>query len=333
MSEPIRTVPRLHPVGLEPMPLDAWEPTKDTLHLWCQIVGKVQLALTPRRNHWWNVTLQPTVRGLTTRRMPTGGDSLELELDLVDHRLRARTTTGEGGFGLEDGLSVAGFHRRLGDVLDGLGVEVAIRAEPFGVPVTTPFAEDEEHASYDAAAATRFLRVLQWSADVFEEFAGWYSGKTSPVQLFWHSFDLAVSRFSGRRAPAVPDADPVTAEAYSHEVISFGFWPGDRRTPFPAYYSYTAPEPPGLRDRPLRPKAARWTEPGGGSLALLDYDDVRAAADPPATLLDFLQSAYEAGAASAGWDLLTTATPWCPVPLDRLAHLTVPFPPEPGARP
>jgi hypothetical protein len=310
------------------MPLASWEPTKDTLHLWSQIVGKVQLALTPRRNHWWNVTLQPTVRGLTTRRMPTGDDELELELDLVAHRLRALTTSAEGGFPLEDGLSVAAFHRQLDGVLGDLGVDVAIRAEPFGVPVTTPFAEDVEHASYDAAAATRFLRILQWSADRFEEFAGWYCGKTSPVQLFWHSFDLAVSRFSGRRAPAVPGADPVTAEAYSHEVISFGFWAGDVRTPFPAYYSYTAPEPPDLRDRSLRPASARWVEQGSGSLAVLEYEDVRTAADPGATVLEFLQSGFEAGATLAGWDLLDTATPWCPVPKDRLRALSVPAPPN-----
>ena len=313
-----------HPAVLVPMPLSDWEPTKDTLHLWCQIVGKVQLELTPRRNHWWNVTLQPTVRGLTTRRMPTGEDELELDLDLVEHRLRAITTSGEGGFPLEDGLSVAGFYHQLNDVLRDLGVEVRIRAEPFGMPLTTPFAEDVEHASYDARAATRFLRVLQWSADRLEEFAGWYCGKASPVQVFWHSLDLAHSRFSGRRAPAIPGADPVTAEAYSHEVISFGFWAGDRRTPFPAYYSYTAPEPTGLHDRPLRPATARWTEQGTGSLALLGYDDVRTADDPGATLLGFFQSAFEAGASSAGWDLLDTATPWCPVPKDRLRHLTVP---------
>jgi hypothetical protein len=179
--------------------------------------------------------------------------------------------------------------------------------------MTTPFAEDSEHASYDRAAVTRFLRILQWSADGFEEFAGWYCGKTSPVQLFWHSFDLAVSRFSGRPAPPIPDADPVTAEAYSHEVISFGFWAGDRQTPFPAYYSYTAPEPPGLRDRPLRPAEAAWVEQRGGSLAVLPYDAVRAAADPRTVLLDFLQSGYEAGGGLAGWDLAGTRTQWCPI--------------------
>jgi hypothetical protein len=179
--------------------------------------------------------------------------------------------------------------------------------------MTTPFADDVDHASYDPDAARRFLTVLQWSADIFEEFAGWFCGKTSPVHVFWHGLDLAVTRFSGRRAPAGPGADPVTAEAYSHEVISSGFWAGDAVTRFPAYYSYTAPEPPGLRDRPLRPAEAAWVEQRGGSLAVLPYDAVRAAADPRTVLLDFLQSGYEAGGGLAGWDLAGTRTQWCPI--------------------
>jgi hypothetical protein len=308
---------------LPPLPLEEWEATKDTLHLWAQIIGKTRLALMPMRNHWWNVTLYPSARGLTTRRMPLEAHNLEIEMDLVDHRLWARTTESEAGFELHDGLSVADFHRHLTDTLDGLDVRVAIRAEPFGVPTTTPFPTDRDHASYDADAVTRFLRILQWSADVFEEFAGWYCGKTSPVQLFWHSFDLAVSRFSGKRAPAGPGADAVTAEAYSHEVISFGFWAGDRTNPFPAYYSYTAPEPPELRERALRPQTAEWLTQANGSLAILRYEDARSSLDPKAALLEFLQGAFEAGASLAGWDLAGTATQWCPVPSDRLAQLSV----------
>jgi hypothetical protein len=307
---------------LPPLPLEEWEPTKDTLHLWSQIVGKTRLALMPMRNHWWNVTLYPSARGLTTRRMPVKAHNLELEIDLVDHRLQARTTESEAGFELHDGLSVAEFHRRLTDSLQSLDVSVDIRAEPFGVPITTPFPADDEHASYDPDAATRFLHVLQWSADVLEEFAGWYCGKASPVHVFWHSLDLAVGRFSGKRAPTVPGVDAVTAEAYSHEIISFGFWAGDARNHFPAYYSYTAPEPAGLTEQPLRPESANWTPQGNGSLAILRYDDVRTAADPKGTLLEFLQSAYEAGASLAGWDLADTATQWCPIPYDRLVRLS-----------
>jgi hypothetical protein len=302
---------------LPPLPLDDWEATKDTLHLWAQIVGKTRLALMPMRNHWWNVTLYPSAWGLTTRRMPLDTHNLELEIDLVGHRLWARTTESDASFGLHDGLAVADFHDRLLDVLSGLGVRVDIRAEPFGVPMTTPFAADRDHASYDAGAVARFLRVVQWSADVLEEFGGWYCGKSSPVHLFWHSFDLAVSRFSGRRAEPPPGVDPVTAEAYSHEVISFGFWAGDRTNPFPAYYSYTAPEPVDLARQPLLPRQADWIAQATGSLAVLRYDDVRSAAEPRSVLLEFLQSAYEAGASLAGWDLAATATDWCPVPLDR----------------
>jgi hypothetical protein len=299
---------------LPPLPLDEWEPTKDTLHLWAQIVGKTRLALMPMRNHWWNVTLYPSARGLTTRRMHADARNLEIEIDLVDHRVQARTSESEASFELRDGLSVAGFYERFVALLDSVGVRADIRAEPFGVPMTTPFAADHDHASYDADAVTRFLHVLQWSADMLEEFAGWYCGKSSPVHLFWHSFDLAVSRFSGRRVDLGPGVDPVTGEAYSHEVISFGFWAGDRTNPFPAYYSYTAPEPAGLPQQVLRPPQAEWAPQASGSLAVLRYDDVRRAADPKTTLLEFLQSAYEAGASLAGWDLAGTATPWCPAP-------------------
>jgi hypothetical protein len=309
--------------SLPPLPLEEWEPTKDTLHLWAQIIGKTRLALMPMRNHWWNATLYPSARGLTTRRMPVEAHNLEIEIDLVDHRLSARTTESEAGFALHDGLSVADFRQHLADALKALDVSVEIRDEPFGVPTTTPFFADRAHANYDAAAVTRFLRVLQWSTDVFEEFAGWYCGKTSPVHLFWHSFDLATSRFSGKRATAAPGVDAVTAEAYSHEVISFGFWAGDQTNPFPAYYSYTAPEPSGVRGQALRPQSAEWLAYGTGSLAILRYDDARGSADPKATVLEFLQSAFEAGASLAGWDLADTATNWCPVPSDRLARLSV----------
>lgn len=305
---------------LPPLPLEEWEATKDTLHLWAQIIGKTRLALMPMRNHWWNVTLYPSARGLTTRRMPVAAHNLEIELDLVDHRLWARTAEADASFELHDGLSVADFHDRLEATLASLDVHADIRAEPFGVPMTTPFPADHEHASYDAEAVARFLRVLQWNTDVLEEFAGWFCGKASPVHVFWHSFDLATSRFSGGRAPARPDVDAVTAEAYSHEVISFGFWAGDRNLRYPAYYSYTAPEPAGLAEQPLRPQPARWASQWNGSLAMLPYDDVRTAADPKAALLDFLQSAYEAGASLAGWDLADLATQWCPVPSDRLTR-------------
>jgi uncharacterized protein DUF5996 len=184
-------------------------------------------------------------------------------------------------------------------------------AARFGLPTTTPFADDFEHATYDAAAVRRYHESLLWTDWVLREFAGWFCGKASPVQLFWHSLDLAYTRFSGRRVPSSPDADPVTVEAYSHEVISCGFWPGDERTPYPAFYAYAAPEPPGLKESPLAPGAA-WIELGGGSLAVLPYETVRAADDPRETLLAFLQGTYDVGTAAAGWPAEDLRSSWCP---------------------
>jgi hypothetical protein len=298
------TLPDLH--------LAAWRPTKDTLHLYVQIVGKVRLATTPPRNHWWNVPLYVDVRGLTTRRLHRGETTFEITFDFVDHALVVRTADGGlRSFALRDGLPVADFDSRLHALLRELGIDVEIKEQPFGVPMTTPFPEDSEHASWDRGAIERFGRVLDWSDSVFEEFSGWFNGKTSPVHLFWHSLDLAVTRFSGR--PYGPlDADPVTQEAYSHEVISFGFWPGDDTVGDATYYSYTAPEPEGLRDQPLA--VGEWIQFGGGSLAVLPYETVREARDPRMTLLAFCQSAYEAGARLAGWDTSGFESKWCPAP-------------------
>ena len=297
---------------LPSLALEEWEATKDTLHLWVQVVGKVRMASSAPRNHWWHVPLYVDVRGLTTRRLhAASGVAFQIRFDFLDHRLVAETDTGGvESFALADGLSVAEFDGLLHATLAGLGVDVPILESPYGVPMTTPFPDDREHASYDPDAVERFWRILGWSDGVFEEFAGWFCGKTSPVHLFWHSFDLAVTRFGGKRAPALPSADGVAQEAYSHEVVSFGFWAGDKNVREPSYYSYTAPEPPGLRDRSLRPGEARWTE----TIALLPYDAVRTAGDPRAALLDFLQSAYEAGAGAAGWNREDFESSWCPIP-------------------
>jgi hypothetical protein len=296
---------------LPDIPYEGWSATKDTLHLWCQIVGKVKLATTARLNHWWNAPLYVDVRGLTTRLMRHAGITFRIDFDLLEHRLEVATSDGRReALALTDGLSVAELDTGLHAMLATLGIDVTIREQPFGVPMTTPFPEDREHAAYDAAAVQRFWRALDWVDDVFHDFSGRFAGKQSPVHLFWHSFDLAVTRFSGRPAPPIEGADSVTREAYSHEAISFGFWAGDQNVPHASFYSYTAPEPPGLRDRRLRPGQAMWKELPTGSLALLPYDIVRAAPDPRATLLDFLESAYLAGAGAAGWDV------------DGLAHST-----------
>jgi Family of unknown function (DUF5996) len=303
-------------VELPPLPLEEWEPTKDTLHLWVQIVGKIRLASAPPRNHWWHAPLYVDVRGLTTRRMrsPTGV-TFQIDFDFLDHRLVVTTAEGQAeSFDLADGLSVAAFDDQLHTALSRLGVDVAIRESPFGIAITTPFREDRDHSSYDPEAVERFWRILDWSDTVLEEFAGWYCGKTSPVHLFWHSLDLAVTRFGGKRAPAMPDADPVTQEAYSHEVVSFGFWAGDPKVRQPTYYSYTAPEPDGLRERALSPEGATWSELASSSLAVLPYETVRTAADPKAALLAFLESAYQAGASASGWDMEDLRSSWCPNP-------------------
>lgn len=303
-------------------PLAEWRSTKDTIHLWAQILGKTKLALMPMRNHWWGVTLFPTARGLSTGRMPTAVGNIEVELNFVDAVLEARSTFAEVSFELTDGLSVASFYARFLETMRGFGVEFDMNAKPYGLEIKTPFPDDQEHASFDQDVAQQFTNVIQWSADVLDEFGGWYTGKTSPVHLFWHSFDLAMARYSGRRASVSEDADPVTAEAYSHEVIAFGFWPGDDATPDSSYYSYTAPEPTGLRDEPLHPDGAEWIVQGSGSLARLSLSRVQGADDPRGVVTSFFQSAFEAGASLQGWDLYDTVTEWCPVPRERLRHLT-----------
>jgi Family of unknown function (DUF5996) len=296
------TLPELH--------LSDWRATKDTLHLYCQILGKIRLTTTPPRNHWWNVPLYVDVCGLTTRRLHHGDTTFEIALDFLEHALIIRTADGRTrSLQLGGGLPVADFDARVHEVLGELGVDVEIKEQPFRVPMTTPFPEDVEHASWDHEFVQRFGRILDWSDSVFEQFSGWFNGKTSPVHLFWHSLDLAVTRFSGRPAPPI-DADPVTQEAYSQEVISFGFWAGDDNMPDAAYYSYTAPEPEGLREVAL--PIGSWTALGSGSLAVLPYETVRTAHDPRTTLLAFCQGAYEAGARLAGWDVPSFESKWCP---------------------
>lgn len=298
---------------LPELPLQEWSSTKETLHLWLQIIGKIKLAAVAPRNHWWHVPLYVDVGGLSTGAMRHNGALFAIDLDFVDHRLVIRADRGRREeMPLHDKLPVAAFYHELFDRLARLGLHVPILAKPYGLPTDTPFADDVDHASYDTAWVERFWQVLSWADGVFQEFSGWFAGKSSPVHLFWHSMDLAVSRFSGRRVTAFPHTDPVTREAYTHEVISFGFWPGDRATPTPAFYSYTHPEPAGLAERPLRPAEAFWATAGRSHLATLPWHEVRVAADPRATVLDFLQSGYEAGAAAAHWPSGELISTWYP---------------------
>lgn len=292
------------------LPYEDWEPTKQTLHRYAQIVGKLRMVLVPFRNHWWHVTLYVSARGLSTGAMPCGENTVSVEFDFVEHRLQVRTSEGRAAsFALRDGLTVARFYEDLFAALGEVGVHAKISAKPYDLGDSPAFPGDTVHAAYDAGAVERWWRALQLTEHVLARFASRFNGKASPTHLFWHSLDLAHARYSGRRAPAIEGADPVTAEAYTHEVIAFGWWPGDdRRTPYPAFYSYTAPEPDALRAQRLRPPGAEWQDTGTGSLAILAYDAVREAPDPSAAVLDFYESAYRAGAATAGWDVASFAT-------------------------
>ena len=234
--------------------------------------------------------------------MPHGYQTFAIDFDFVDHHLTITTSGGDvERFPLE-GLSVARFYAQLFGRLAALGIEVAIAPRPYELADREPFPTDTAHAAYDREYVGRFWRILTEIDAVLQEFSGRFSGKSSPVHLFWHSFDLALTRFSGRRAPDMPGVDRVTREAYSHEVISFGFWAGDARLRAPAFYSYTAPQPPGLTDQPLRPASAFWNTTARGTLALLMYDDLRREASPKTALLDFFESAYQGGANTADWD-------------------------------
>jgi hypothetical protein len=286
------------------LPYAAWSDTAATLQLWTQIVGKVRLRLTPWLNHGWQVPLYVTARGLGTSSIPVGNEILEIEFDFTGHRLVARTSRGEErSFSLEP-QTVADFHRRTIDLLNGVGVAVTINEMPNEVANPIRFSQDRTHAAYDAAAAHRFWRALVQVDRIFRLFRTGFLGKVSPVHFFWGSFDLAVTRFSGRSAPLHPGGvpglpDAVTREAYSHEVSSAGFWPGSESFPQAAFYSYAYPEPAGFRGRPVTP-GARFDETLGEFI--LPYDTVRSAANPEALLLDFLSTTYVAAAEAGQWD-------------------------------
>ena len=285
-----------------PLPLSEWKPTKNTLHLYLQIVGKIRLSLFPRQNHWWHVPFYVSPGGLTTRPIPFNFGNFQIDFDLIEHKLKITTSDGERrSFDLQNGLTVAEFYKSVFENLSELGIETKIRAVPYEAPSTTPFAEDTENKSYDKEYIEKFRRVLVTVNDIFEEFRGRFTGKSTPVHLFWHSFDLALTRFSGKPAAVSEDAGKVEREAYSHEVISFGFWAGDDNVPAPAFYSYTAPEPENLTGEKLEPETAMWNT-DKGAMAILMYDDARNTDKPRETILKFLESAYQAGAKRADWD-------------------------------
>jgi hypothetical protein len=282
------------------LPLASWDATAATLHMWTQIVGKIRLALSPHVNHWWQVPLYVTPRGLTTSSIPYGDRTFEMEFDFLDHNLAIRDSSRDTSFVPMYPRSVADFYRELMSVLRALDIEVQVWPKPVEIADPIPFPEDTVHASYDREAAAKFHRILMSVDAEFKHFRGGFVGKASPVHFFWGSFDLAVTRFSGRRAPELKGADRITREAYSHECISAGFWPGGGAVPDAAFYSYSAPEPEGYSTYPVRPAAAFY-HPELREFILM-YSDVRNSARPEDTLRDFLQSTYEAGATLGKWD-------------------------------
>jgi len=287
------------------LPYAAWKDTCATLHLWTQIVGKTQLALTPWLNHSWHVTLYVTARGLTTSLIHGKDFDLEIVFDFVDHALVIRTSDGRTRSIPLKPMSVASFYAAYKAALDDLGIDILISSVPNEVIDAIPFASDTSHASYDQEYANRFWRALLRSHEVFSHFRTGFLGKASPVHFFWGSFDLAVTRFSGRRAPPHPGGfphmpDAVVREAYSHEVSSAGFWPGGGGIDFPAYYSYAYPVPDGFADSTIRPGKAFFSKELGEFL--LPYDAVRSADDPERALLEFLHSTYAAAADLGKWN-------------------------------
>jgi hypothetical protein len=272
--------------------------------MWTQVVGKVRLKLCPLVNHFWNVPFYLTARGMTTSAMPyfrgTVRGTVEVRFDFIDHKLLIETSEGRAVTLALKPQSVAEFYKQFINGLSELGVAVKIWTTPCEIPNPIPFEKDTVHAAYDAEAVNKFWRILSWVDQVLKEFRAGFLGKASPVHFFWGSFDLAVTRFSGRRAPERPGADAITREAYSHEVSSAGFWAGGGDIQAPAFYSYAAPEPTGFAESKIRPSSAFYHRQL--KEFLLMYDDVRTSASPQATLMEFLQSTYDAAADAGHWD-------------------------------
>ena len=280
------------------LPLDEWRETYQTLHMYTQVVGKVRLQLAPPMNHWWQIPLYLTSRGLTTSPMPYGERTLEVFFDFLQHQLIVETSDGERRE-ISLGGSVRDFYRNVMATLHSVHVDVSIWPHPVEVPDPVPFDEDTRHATYNPDHARRFWEVLRRVDTTFKQFRAEFSGKSSPVHFFWGSFDLAVTRFSGRPAPPKPAADPVTLLAYNAQLSSLGFWPGGQGIEGAAFYSYCYPEPPAYRSQPARPVRAAYNEAIGEFLLM--YDDVRSSPDPNEAILSFGRSTYEAAARLQDW--------------------------------
>ena len=293
-------------IALPALPLEEWEQSKITLNFFLQVVGKIRLHLMPRKNHWWYVTFYVSPNGLTTHPIPYDGglNTFEISFNFIHHRVELTTSRGEQDhFRLENGLSVAAFYQKIVSMLEKIGLQLEINEIPIDMPSDASFPEINAYDSYQPVYVEKFWRVLTWVDSVFKEFSGRFYGKTCPVHLYWHHMDLTVTRFSGKRAPAVdPKARLIEKDAYSHEVISFGFWAGDEKVRGAAFYSYTHPSPDKLEEEPIMPGHAQWVDSNGSPMALLMYDDLLKMEDPKKALLEFLESTYQAGARLAQWD-------------------------------
>lgn len=280
---------------------------KMTLHLFLQIIGKIRLKMTPRKNHWWYITEYIETRGITSGSIPynEGADQFEIIINVQNHQLEVNTSQGEyEHFALNDKLTVADFYKNLKGILEKLNISVSIVDVPFDLDIDKQFSEITEYHHYDKDYTTDLWRTMLWISNVFKEFSGRFYGKTCPVQLYWHSFDLVVTRFSGKEAPPMPaDARLSDKDAYTHECISFGFWAGDENVPEPAFYSYTYPSPNVIDKEVIKPASAEWVESNGSPMAILKYKNLLNSKTPRQDLLSFLESTYQAGAKKANWDI------------------------------
>ena len=283
------------------------EQKKMTLHLFLQIIGKIRLKMTPRKNHWWYITEYVETRGFTTGPIPynSGADQFDISINVQNHQLEVNTSQGDyEHFPLNDKLTVADFYKNIKEILNKLNIAVSIVDKPFDLNIDKPFSKITEYHHYDKKYTKDLWRSVLWIGNVFKEFSGRFYGKSCPVQLYWHSFDLVVTRFNGNEAPPMPsEARLSDKDAYSHECISFGFWAGDENVPEPAFYSYTYPSPEGIDKEEISPKSAEWIESNGSPMALLKYGALLKSENPRKDLLDFLESTYQAGAKKANWDI------------------------------
>jgi len=300
-------------IEIPQLPYDSWTQTRISVHLILQIIGKTRLGLTARKNHWWFITIYISPRGFSTFTIPVdqGTCSMEIELDVLKRAVViTHSKKGSVQIDLKTGFSVAQFYKQFMAELSQFGVHPKFVRKPYDMGIEKPFAELDEYSSFEWDDINKFWQLMQWNNSIFQEFSGRFYGKTCPVQIYWHHMDLAVTRFSGRKlAPMDKSARISDRDAYSHEQISFGFWVGDENVQEPAYYSYTYPSPDKIEQQRLYPSTAKWVDSNGSPMAFLRYEDVRTSPDPRKTVLDFLESAYQAGAKLAGWKIEELRTP------------------------